>query len=97
MNINEIIEKYLPMLQDLQRNVAGSGLRMTLTIDRTVVDCTIAQYDEADKNLIEFISEIFNEGTDDETLGQRFINLSAFFAAHCITTPTGVASPICLN
>lgn len=97
MTIQQIINKYLPMLQALQRTAADHGLRMTVAVSRTYIDSFICKSDEDDAQIIAHDHLFFIAGMNEDSLNEEYIKLSLFIASSCITTVTGVDSVICPN
>ena len=100
MDIKQIIEKYLEPLQSLQATVANSGnanVAMEVRVkpdDYILADITL--YDK-DGNTEKYIHKYFADWYGERSLDRHLIELNAFFAECCLTTATGVESPICLN
>jgi hypothetical protein len=95
MEYAEIIKQYLPLLQDLQANVAQhKGFTMTITCDGWDISVYLFSPNQRPED---GMHEHFHTGYSEDDLKQKFINLEAYFAQQFITTPTCVNSPISLN
>ena len=100
MKIKEIIEKYLPILQDLQTKVAACGnqnLEMNVYVSHTCLRADILLNREDGTGLEKWCNEFLFDYLPDEWLDRSVCELNAFFAECNMTTPTGVNYPICQN
>ena len=100
MNMQQIIEKYLPMLQELQTKVALLGdarLDMTVRVENYCLLGDITVLNKPENTVADFCHVYFFADEVEKYLDEKIIELNAFFASKCITTATGVESPICLN
>ena len=87
------------MLQELQTKVAmlaDNHITMDVRVDATYIMADITVTDEKN-NMTDFIHEYFWPWRTETQHDEIIIELNAFFASKCITTVTGVESPICLN
>ena len=100
MTIQQIINKYLPMLQALQRTVAKTwkdrNFLMLVNTGHKYIKAEIFQLDELSRP-IDSVSCYIYAGEDVDSINEKVMNLHSWFGANCITTVTGVDSVICPN
>lgn len=92
MNFKQIIDKYLPMLQDLQTKVADKGnplMTMEIRVGRDYLLGDITLLKE-DNSVDRFCHQYFFDGQHEQFLDGNMISLNAFFGSLCMTTVTGV-------
>lgn len=96
MEPNAIIEKYLPMLQDLQAKAATKkGVCFDVYVNSE--NQMLAQITLKDGNPDHNVAEYFHTGYSEKDMDEKVLTLYALFAEFCTASITGIDFHICNN
>ena len=101
MEIQQLNEKYLPMLHELQTKIAmlaDMNIKMEVEAGECSLMADITVRNSKDRSVNEFCTYYFWTWETEDQLNEKIINLNAFFASKCIVSPVqSIENPTCLN